>query len=148
MTTTRHVGSIHVDAPVEQVFEYVQEPTHFYEAMPGRMRPGRGVRSVHMTPDGVGSTYEWLAGHIGGFQIVGVLTREEYVSNERIVDTSSTGPSWTWTFEPDDEGTLVTLAFEYSTKVPLLDKVLDAIGWRGDTDLQSMLVTVKQNIEA
>ena len=148
MTTTKHSGSIHIDAPVERVFDHVKEPAHFFEAMPKRMRSGGVPRAVHMTPEGVGSTYEWVAGHIAGFQLVGVITRDEYVVNESFVDRSSTGPEWAWTVEPEGNGTRLTLTFEYSTKVPGIDKLIDAINWRGDADLQTMVTTIKETVEA
>ena len=146
MTTTRHVRSIHVEAPVETVFDYVKDPAHFYDAMPGRMRSK--LKAVNMTPEGVGTTYEWLQGHLAGFELVGVITRQESVDNERIVDSSSTGPVWTWTFEPDGDGTSLTLAFEYSTKIPYMDKVVDAIAWRGDRDVDAILATIEDKVEA
>ena len=79
----------------------------------------------------------WVAGHLGGFELVGVITREECVVNEHIVDSSSTGPVWTWTLDRDGEGTKVELAFAYSTKIPLMDKVIDAI-----------LAAIKDEVEA
>lgn len=146
MTTTRHAGSTHVDAPVETVFEYVKDPTHFYNAMPDSM--SAKLRAVNVTPEGVGTTYEWLAGHLAGFELVAVISRQEFVLNERIVDSSSTGPVWTWTFEPDGDGARIMLAFEYSTKVPLMDKVIDAINWRGDHDIDMILAAIKHEVEA
>ena len=146
MTTTRHAGSVHVDAPVETVFDYVKDPGHFYDAMPEKMRAK--LKAVNVTPEGVGTTYEWLQGHIAGFELVGVVTRQESVVNERIVDSSSTGPVWTWTFEPDGDGTSLTLAFEYSTKIPLVDKVVDAIAWRGDRDVNAILSAIEDKVEA
>ena len=146
MSTTRHVGSIHVDAPVETVFDYVKDPAHFYDAMPDSMRAK--LRSVNMVPEGVGTTYEWVAGHLAGFELVAVVTRQESIVNERIVDGSSTGPVWTWTLEPDGGDTTVGLAFEYSTKIPLMDKVIDAIGWRGDRDVDAILAAIKNEVEA
>ncbi len=145
MSTTTHVRSIHIDAPVETVFDYVKDPAHFYDAMPDRMRAK--LRAVNVTPEGVGTTYEWVAGHLAGFELVGVITRQEYVVNERIVDSSSTGPVWTWTLEPDGDGTRLTLAFEYSTKIPLMDKVVDAIAWRGDRDVDAMLAAIEDEVE-
>ena len=148
MTTTKHSASVHIEAPVEQVFQHVADPAHFYEAMPKKMRPGSGLRAKLMTPEGVGSTYEWVTGHIAGFEIVGVLTRQEYVVNERFVDKSSTGPVWTWTVEPDDDGTRLTVTMEYSTKIPGINKVIDLIAWRGDADLEAMLAAFKEKVEA
>jgi hypothetical protein len=75
------------------------------------------------------------------------MTREGYIPNERIVDRSSTGPVWTYTFERDPTGTTLSLEFEYSTKVPLADKVVDRLSWNGDRDLDSILAHFKKAIE-
>ena len=39
------------------------------------------------------------------------MTREEYVPNERFVDHANTGGVWTFTFEPDETGTTLSVAF-------------------------------------
>lgn len=144
--TTTHKRSVHIDAPVEKVFDHVEDPRHFYAAFPDSDRGRDTLTDMRMTPEGVGSTYRWR-GSMFVFHIEGVMTREEYLPNERIVDRSSTGPVWTWTFEPDPTGTTLTLAFEYSTKVPLMDKVVDRVAWNGDRDLDTMLANLKQAIE-
>lgn len=147
MTTTTHQRSVHIDAPVEKVFDHVKDPRNFYDAMAAAEQGSRDSwTDIRMTPEGVGSTYAW-SGSMLGFHVKGVITREEYVPNERIVDHSSTGPVWTWTFQADPTGTNVTLAFEYSTKVPLMDKVIDRVGWNGDRDLDTMLAHIKQAVE-
>lgn len=146
MSTTRHVRSIHIHAPIEAVFDYVKDPVHFYDAMPRRMRPK--LRAVNMTDEGVGTTYEWAIARLVGVELVGVITRQEFVVNERIVDRSSTGPVWTWTVEPEGDGTSLTLAFEYSTKIPLLDKVVDTVFWRGDRDIDAILAEVENEVES
>lgn len=146
MTTIAHQRSTHIDAPVEKVFAYVEDPHHFFAAM----APMSGDRShftdVTTTPEGVGSTYEW-SDRWFLFPIHGVTTRTECVPNERIVDHSSTGPTWTFTFEPDATGTTLTLAFEYSMKVPLVGKAVDALAWNGDRDIDAMLASYKREIE-
>ena len=146
MSTTRHVRSIHIHAPVETVFDYVKEPVHFYDAMPNRRRSK--LRAVNVTPEGVGTTYEWVAGHLAGFDLVAVMTRREYVVNERIVDSASMGPVWTLTVEPEGDGTSLTLAMEYSTKIPMMDKVIDAIAWRGNRDIDAMLAEIEDEVES
>ncbi len=146
MTTTTHKRSVHIDAPVEKVFDHVKDPRHFYDALAGSERGRDALTDMRMTPDGVGSTYRWTSSKFG-IHLKGVMTREEYLPNERIVDHSSTGPVWTWTLEPDPTGTTLTLAFEYSTTVPLMDKVVDRVGWHGDRDLEAMLAYMKSAIE-
>ena len=73
--------------------------------------------------------------------------REECIPNDRIVDRSSTGPVWTFTFEPDPTGTTLSLAMEYSTRVPLMDKAVDRVSWNGDRDLDTILANYKKEIE-
>ncbi len=147
MTTTTHKRSTHIDAPVEKVFAYVEDPHHFFAAM----APMSGDRShftdVTMTPEGVGSTYEW-SDRWFLFPIHGVTTRSDYVPNERIVDHSSIGPTWTFTFEPDPMGTTLTLAFEASMRLPLVGKAVDALAWNGDRDIDAMLAFYKREIES
>ncbi len=144
MTTTTHKRSVHIDAAVEKVFDYVKDPRHFFGAFFDRERST--LTDVTMTPEGVGSTYAWKSALLV-FHLSGVMTREEYILNERIVDRSSTGPVWTWTFEPDPTGTTLTLACEYSTKVPLMDKVVDLVAWNGDRDIDTILANLKKAIE-
>jgi hypothetical protein len=50
--------------------------------------------------------------------------------------------------EPDQTGTTLSLAFEWSTKVPLVDKAVDRVAWNGDRDLDTMLAHFKEAIEA
>ncbi len=144
MTTTTHKRTVHIDAPMETVFGYVKDPRHFYEAM--SEGGSASLTDVTLTPEGVGSTYAWKSSMLL-LHIHGVMTREEYILNERIVDRSSTGPVWTWTFEPDPAGTTLSLAFEWSTKVPLMDKVVDLFAWNGDRDLDTILMNMKKKIE-
>lgn len=153
MTSTTHKRAVHIDAPVERVFDYVKVPEHFYAAM----FEGEGnepsdaaahLTKVSLTPDGgVGSTYEWV-GRAFFITIHGVVTRQEYMPNERIVDHSSTGVTWTYTTAPDETGTTLSLACEVFSKVPLVDKVEDALSWKGDRDLDKWLAAYKRAIEA
>ncbi len=144
MTMATHKRSVHIDAAVETVFDYVKDPQHFYDATPGGWRDA--LTEVTLTPEGAVSKYAWK-GTMLHLHVHGVMTREEYILNERIVDRSSTGPVWTWTFEPDPTGTTLSLAFEYSTKVPFMDKAVDLAAWNGDRDLDTILANVKKAIE-
>lgn len=98
MTAITHKRSTHIDAPVETVFGYVEDPHHFFAAM----APMSGDR----------------------------------------------GPTWTFTFEPNPTGTTLTLAYEYSLRVPLVVKAVDALVWNGDRDIDTMLAFFKRETEA
>ena len=62
MTMTVHKRSMHIDAPVEKVFDYVKDPHHFFEAWPEEFRGHSALADVTTTPEGVGSTYKMKAG--------------------------------------------------------------------------------------
>ena len=101
-----------------------------------------------IAPDaGKGSTWQWQS-HLLFLPFHGTMTREDYVPHERIVDRSSTGVLWTFTLEPDDAGTTLTMEVEVSSSVPFLDKIEDKVFWKGDQDLDTWLGRYKEAIEA
>lgn len=66
MTTDKHTHTIHIDAPVEKVFAYLEEPAHFVAAAPWESRGTHAtVAAVHTTPDGVVTSYETQFGESG-----------------------------------------------------------------------------------
>jgi uncharacterized protein YndB with AHSA1/START domain len=143
-----HKRSVHIDAPVEKVFDHVQDPRRFFEAFDEEWRRHMALAEVNSTPEGVGSTYRMMGRMFLFFHMEWLMTREEYVPNERIVDHANTGGVWTSTFEPDETGTTLTMAFGWSSKVPLVGDVLDRVGWNGDKDLDLMLANLKKAIES
>lgn len=140
-TTTKHTRSIHIDAPVENVFHYVEDPAHFVSWMPASAHATLGA--VNRTPEGVVTTFE-VKGSSLGMHFTAVFTREEYVVNQHIVDHSSQGPVFTHTVEPDATGTTLTTAWD-STR---LDKALDAIWFHGDKRIEDAHATIKHEVEA
>ena len=146
MTTTTHSRSIHIDAPVDKVFGYVKDPKNQWDAYELSGKSTISEKDV-ASDQGEGSTWSWQ-GHLLFIPLHATLTRLGYVPNERIVDRSSTGVVWTYTFEPDDAGTTLTMEVEVSSKVPYLDKVEDKVAWKGDQDLDTWLGNFKQAIEA
>ena len=77
----------------------------------------------------------------------GTMTREAFVPNERIVDRSSTGIRWTYTVEPDQTGTTLSLEAEFSSPAPFLDRIGDKVFWNAERDLDTMLGNLKKAIE-
>jgi len=148
MTATRHEHSVHIDAPVETVFAYVEDPNHFIEAfIPEEERRHTAAVDITMTPEGVGSTVRLTGRMLHLFHIEWTVTREEYIRNERIVDHVPAG-KLVYTFTPDDTGTTFTLAFEWTFNLPVVGDAIDRVSWNGDRDLEHALTELKQAIES
>ncbi len=93
MSTTTHTRSIHIDAPVERVFEHVQDPENFYAAMAATSpQDPPKLLDVDVKPEGVGSTYQWTFHLWSLLYVGGTMTREEYVPNEQSADSRPLGP--------------------------------------------------------
>ncbi len=153
--TATHRRSIHIDAPVEKVFDYVRNPHNTFAVVceTPTSRIDRHVKSeltdVTITSDGgVGTTWSFKAS-LFLYSFEATYTRQEYVHDERIVDGNlAAGLSMTFDFEPDASGTPLTMAWGISSKVTLLSTVWDRIYWDGDRDLDSMLSSVKNAVES
>ncbi len=141
MTTDKHTHTIHIDAPVEKVFAYLEDPAHFVAAAPWESHGTHAtVAAVDRTPDGVVTSYETQFGGTGKrYQ----MTREEYVVNERIVDRTP----WvrlTSTVAPDETGTTLSLTWDASTVM----RALDAVIYHSDKKIESSMATIKREVEA
>lgn len=152
--TATHQRSIHIDAPIEQVFDYLKDPHTTYAVISETptSRIDRHVKpkltNATMTPGGgVGTTWSFTA-RLLLFHIDATYTREEYVPNKRIVDRNPDAQCGVaFGFEPDATGTTLTMAWLDSSRVPLLTKVWDRIYWDGEHDLDAMLSSVKNAVE-
>lgn len=141
MSTAKHTRSVHIDAPVTKVFGYIEDPAHIAEMAPEEY--GMTLVAVHPTPEGLVGSYQ-AKYRMFGMHVTVTFTREEYVPDERLVDHSSAGIINTLAFEPDATGTTLTLSWDASR----LMKMLDAVLFHGDKDLDRMLARVKEKVEA
>ena len=114
--------SITVNAPVEQVFAYVENPMNQLEYLPSIVE----VKDV--TGQGVGAHYRWTY-KMTGLRFEGESMLNEYIPNERMVVETKGGiaSTWSWTFTPEDGGTKVHLTVEYTIPVPVLGKLGEAL---------------------
>jgi uncharacterized protein YndB with AHSA1/START domain len=102
--------SVHIDAPVEQVFDYYQDPDHQWAMMPEQSRRFIELTDVKRTEGGVGTYSSWV-------YKVGPLRREafdvvtEFVPNDHITDRASQPIMGTMTtsFRAEGSGTRVTI---------------------------------------
>jgi len=142
MASDKHTHSIHIDAPVEKVFHYLEDPAHFIAGMPWESHGTHATAgAVHQTPEGVVTSYENKFGETDKHY---AFTREEYVVNERIVDHSQLGVVFTLSFEPDATGTTLTSTWD-GTK---LMKMLDAVFYHVDKEAEDTMATFKREVEA
>jgi len=132
-----------VNAPPGRVFAYVTEPSTMAEWLPSMV----GVRGV--IGHGLGQQYEWT------YKMAGLLLRGqsivvELVPDERAVHQSigTIGSAWTFTVEPHDGGTALTVEVEYTVPLPVLGKLAEKLAVRRDArDLEAALVNVKDTLE-
>ncbi len=119
-----YTQTIHLDAPVEQVFELFRNPGNWQQFA------GTGVvyKNVLLTREGVGTSYEWAA-RVAGVSVSGFNVFTEFVPGKRITDRSSRAfeGTWTYTFEADGPGTRLTWQNQPASfwRIPPLGKLLD-----------------------
>lgn len=142
MSSATHTHSIHIDAPVERVFGYLEDPAHFLATYPEKNQVT--LEAVNRNPDGTVATYQSRFRQTG-MHLTADWTREEYVPNERIVDRNSMGILFAWTVHADATGTMLTISWDASK----LMKMLDAVFFHTDKkEADEMLAKVKQAVEA
>ncbi|GAB88394.1 SRPBCC family protein [Gordonia rhizosphera] len=140
-TSAKHTHSIHIDAPVEKVFGYIEVPAHFIAAMPANNEVVLG--KVDQKPDGAVVGYEIKYRQLG-MHLSATMTREAYVPNERIHDHASLGVDHMLSVEPDDTGTKLT----YTADASRLMKMIDAVFFHGDKHIGEALEKIKKEVEA
>jgi uncharacterized protein YndB with AHSA1/START domain len=115
--------SVVVQAPVEKVFAYLDDPTHWPEFWPSLIEVG----DVQALPNG-GKARHWVY-KMAGLRLEGTSEDVERVANERIVSTTHGGveSTQTWTVRPEGAGTEVAFTVEYTVPVPVLGKMAESV---------------------
>ncbi len=134
--------SIYIDAPVQKVFDFVDEPATMSRV--GGQMARTAMQDYHRTEEGVGTQFSWKTKVLGlpleGFDVV-----TEYVPGRRIVDRSSRSLVGTWTesFEPEGSGTRVTFERKAGPlwRAPVLRLLPDSY-------LQRNITTTLQHLKA
>jgi len=143
MATTTE--SVHVAAPREAVFEYMDRPENQPEITPSLTRSETLER---LENGGKRVAYEY---EMAGISIEGEITAVDWVENERIawrMDGDLEG-DLEWRFEDEDDGTRVTYSAEYSIPVPVLDAVVAPFVRRyNERELRTTLENLRTRLEA
>ena len=106
MSTMTVKQTVHIEAPVEKVFDYLKDPTNWNDLSGGAV----DFKDVRLTKEGLGTSYSWVA-KVAGLRLEGFDVFTDFVPNKRITDKSSRAfeGTWTYSFEPVSSGTKVTL---------------------------------------
>lgn len=132
-----------INAPVEKTFGFAKDIGQLWSSW-----PDVDVRDVTVTPDGVGSSAHWSTGKWGIHVIGGRIDYTQVVPDQRIIAESSTGPVFTFTFEPKENATVLTVDCEWHTEVPVVGGPIDDFleKWT-ERDLEAWLVRIKAKVE-
>ncbi len=98
--------SIHIEAPVEKVFDLVKDPRYVPEGVSMHFE----VTDVKLTGEGVGTYYRWVS-KTPVLRWEGFDVYTEFVPNQRITDRSSSSMvgDISISFEPEGSGTKLTM---------------------------------------
>ena len=111
-----------IHAPVEEVFAYVDDPSNLPAVWPSMVE----ATNLERLADGR-KRHEWVY-KMAGIRFNGRSEDVEWVANQRIVTkTSGIDSTLVWTFEPEHDGTRVTLETTYTIPVPVLGRLAEAI---------------------
>ena len=138
--------SIQINAPVEKVFGYLENSETNVEWLPGMME----VKDVESTEDQVGTHFRWTY-KMAGLRFQGETTVIEHLVNQKIVTQTKGGirSTWTFTFEPSNGGTKLSIRVDYTVPVPVLGKLAEAIVLKqNEREAALALSNIKERMEA
>jgi uncharacterized protein YndB with AHSA1/START domain len=137
--------TITINAPIEKVFGYVEEPTNLPEIWPSLVE----AKDVQRLPNG-GTSFRWVY-KMAGVRFEGTSEDTDYVANQRVVSKTKGGieSTVTWMFQPEAGGTKVTYEAEYTVPIPLLGKLAEAfIVKQNEREAELILANLKARMEA
>ncbi len=142
MSKVLHSTTIH--APVEKVFQYLDDKAHFPEFWPSMIE----VSDIRDLPNG-GKHFHWVY-KMAGLRFEGDTDEIEYVPNKKIVGRNEKGIESTITWKLDEHGGETELTFEadYNVPVPLIGKLAENILAKiNDNEAVAMLANLKATLE-
>lgn len=142
MIETSH--SVHVDAPVSDVFAYMDRPENQPEITPSL------TRSKILAEREDGSKHVAYGYGLGGITMDGELDAVEYEPEERVVweMTGDLSGEITWAFDPEDDGTRVTYAAAYDVPGGVLETLAAPFVKRyNKREVEATLENLKTRVE-
>lgn len=136
--------SITINASVEKVFAFMNQPTNLPEIWPSMVE----IKNVQPSPVG-GYNWGWVY-KMAGMRFDGASDTTEYITNQRVVTKSTKGieSRFVWMYEFKDNGTKLTVEVEYTVPIPLLGKLAEAfIMKQNEHEADAMLANLKSRME-
>ena len=137
-------GSIVINAPVSEVFAYVNAPATIADWMTAMVE----VRNV--IGSGAGLQWDWTY-KMAGIHVRGQSVIVDYIPNECATHQGigMLAASWTNIVEPHDGGTKLTMKLDYTIPVPVLGKLAEHLTIkRNARELEASLLNLKETLEA
>jgi uncharacterized membrane protein len=135
--------SITINAPVEKVFKYIEDPINSPEWIPST------IEATDVSGSGVGQHYRWKY-KMAGVLLKGETTCTDYIPNERIASQIKGGITCTWitSFKAQDGGTIMELDIEYTIPIPVIGKIAEKIVLkRNEREADLAMSNIKENME-
>ena len=136
--------SILVEAPPEEVFDYMSDPRHLPEIWPSMV----GVEDVADLPSG-GHRYHWIY-KMAGVRLEGDSETVEFEPGKHIVEknTGQIPSTFDWTFSLENGSTRLKTRVEYEIPESLLGKLAEPfIVKLNEREAESVLGNLKDRIE-
>jgi len=138
------VKSIVINAPVEKIFAYMNDPANLIGIYPSMLE----VKDVKMLPNG-GASFKFTY-KVAGIHLEGVSEDTDFVLNQRTVSKVGGGvEGWvTLLYEAANQGTKVTLENEYIFPVPLVGKLAESVLIKlNEQENEAVLANLKVRME-
>jgi len=136
---------VQIDAPVEKVFELLQDPIRLPEFWPNLIE----VNKVRPSSLG-GFDYSWVY-RLNDLQIEGRTRVMEFLTNRRLVTQMTKGLQGLTTWDLQDDGEETLLVFEMHYEIPhslLKGRPEQTFIEKSERDVEAMLENLKQKAEA
>jgi uncharacterized protein YndB with AHSA1/START domain len=136
--------SITIKAPLDKVFEYMNEPSHFPEIWPSMVE----VSNVVGTPTG-GHEFDWVY-KMAGMKFRGHTTTIEFENNRKLTAKNEKGiPStFRWTYAGENGGVRVAVEVDYTLPNAVLDKFAEPFLRRlNEREAETVLENLKLRME-
>ena len=137
---TRLAKSTTINAPVEEVFDYLKDPARSWVDFTTK------VQDIKRTPEGVGTTFVWES-KVFGFHVTGTNEYTEVVPNQRLVVTASKGFVFSFNLEREGAGTKLTIT-EEDIPANWVKAAVDAVAMKlTEHDIDTWLASAKAAVE-